>query len=257
MSTTELKPRKRDPHVCMRCNSRDVSVEHYSDVLDFKGLTLEVDGLAQTRCKNCDYRWTTAGQEQDNLARLREAYAAKRDAVRDREGLLTGEQIGYVLSELQLSKAEAAELFGGGPHAFSKYMTGEVLQSFAMDRLLRLALAFGPRAIEVLKKGRNAPLRLNCGYSPMSTVSTSNRAVLVRIFDEYQQRLNSVASFDKEHALVYEFSKEVAAAGTLVPFSSAKRWFATFCVDNDVEVEEASDAATAGSATVTPIHVNQ
>jgi len=173
MSATELKPRKRDPHVCMRCKSRDVLVEHYADVLDFKGLTLDVDGLAQTRCRNCDYRWTTAGQEQDNLARLRDAYVAKRDAVRDREGLLTGEQIGEVLDRLQLTKAQAAELFGGGPNAFTKYMNGEVLQSLAMDRLLRLALAFGPRAVELLRQGRNAPLRLNAGYTLGATTATA------------------------------------------------------------------------------------
>jgi HTH-type transcriptional regulator/antitoxin MqsA len=137
----------------MRCGSREIAVEHRSDVLDFKGLTLEVDGLAETRCKSCGHTWTTDGQEQDNLNLLREAFAKKRDAVRDKEGLLTGEQIGHVLDQLQLTKAQAAELFGGGPNAFAKYMNGEVLQSFAMDRLLRLALAFGPRAVATRRYG--------------------------------------------------------------------------------------------------------
>jgi putative zinc finger/helix-turn-helix YgiT family protein len=170
------KPRKKDPHVCLRCGSRDVVVEHREEVVDFKGLTLEVEGLAETRCKACDYRWTTDGQEKDNLAILREAYARKRDEVRDREGLLTGQQIEFVLQQLELSKAQAAELFGGGPHAFTKYVNGEVLQSFAMDRLLRLALAFGRQAVALLHLGRNAPLTLNAGFA-FSGASTSTTKV--------------------------------------------------------------------------------
>ena len=160
-----MKPVKRQPHICLRCGGHDVNVLHRSDIVDFKGLTLEVDGLAETACRTCDLRWTTPGQEQDNLALLKAAFAAKRDEVRDSEGLLMGSQIAAVLDQLRLSRADAAVLFGGGPNAFGKYIAGEVLQSFAMDRLMRLALAVGPQAVRYLKLGRDAPLKLNAaGY---------------------------------------------------------------------------------------------
>lgn len=42
---------------------------------------------------------------------------------------------------LGLSQEEAARLFGGGRNAFSKYERGEVAQSVAMDRLIRLCLS--------------------------------------------------------------------------------------------------------------------
>lgn len=158
---SNLKPRKRVPNVCNRCGARSVAVRHRSDVLDYKGLTLDVDGLADTTCDECHYEWTTDGQEKDNLERVRIAFAAKRDALRASEGLLTGEQIEDVLDLLGLSRSDAANLFGGGPNAFGKYISGEVLQSLPMDRLLRLTLAFGANAVRLLRMGKRAPLGLN------------------------------------------------------------------------------------------------
>ena len=160
---SNLKPRKRVPNACPRCSAGNLHVRHKSDTLDYKGLTLDVDGLAETTCQSCGFEWMTDGQEQDNLAIIRQAFALKRDHVRANEGLLTGEQIEDVLHLLSLSKADAARHFGGGPHAFGKYISGEVLQSFAMDRLLRLTLAFGQQAVRFLARGKHAPLSLNAG----------------------------------------------------------------------------------------------
>lgn len=158
-----LRPRRHAPHICMRCACETVSVVHRDDLVDFKGLTVEVSGLAETVCTKCGYRWTTEGQERDNLHLLQQAFAAKRDRIRTRDGLLTGDQIEVVLDLLNLSRADAARLFGGGPNAFAKYVRGEVLQSFAMDRLLRLTLAFGKPALRILEQGSAAPLRLCSG----------------------------------------------------------------------------------------------
>lgn len=158
---TKLKLRKRDQHVCMRCGTNDPQTRYFSDTLNFKGLTIDVDGLAETKCGNCGLVWNTEGQDKDNLDRMRDAFAVKRDEVRHRDGLLTGDQIELVLSELGLSKARASTLLGGGPNAFPKYISGEVLQSVAMDRLLRLTLAFGEAAVRYLDQGRHAPLHLN------------------------------------------------------------------------------------------------
>ena len=54
------------------------------------------------------------------------------------DGLLTGEEITALRKQYQLTQAQAARLFGGGPVAFSKYENGDVAQSEAMDTLLRL-----------------------------------------------------------------------------------------------------------------------
>ena len=61
------------------------------------------------------------------------------DARRRADGLLTSEQITRILDRLGITQVQAAEIFGGGQNAFSKYVRGEVIQSVAMDRLVRLA----------------------------------------------------------------------------------------------------------------------
>jgi len=85
------------------------------------------------------------------LARIRVVFAEKRDAVRVRDGLLSGDEIAAVLNDLGLNRAQAAAVFGGGPNAFAKYINGEVLQSFAMDRLLRLTHRAGAAAVSFLR----------------------------------------------------------------------------------------------------------
>lgn len=174
-----LKPRRLAPNVCMRCSCERVSVEHRNDLIDFKGLTLEVNGLAETVCQACGYRWTTEGQEKDNLHLLQAEFAVKRDAIRVRERLLTGEEVNFVLTALHLSKSEAATLFGGGPNAFSKYMSGEVLQSAPMDRLLRMTIAFGMPAVNFLRRWHETPLQLYAGgYLVCPPVSSANVSLL-------------------------------------------------------------------------------
>ena len=56
------------------------------------------------------------------------------------DGLLTGDEIAALRRQYNLTQAQAARLFGGGPVAFSKYENDDVVQSEAMDTLLRLVL---------------------------------------------------------------------------------------------------------------------
>lgn len=172
----KFSDRKKSPHLCFKCGASDVLVEHFGDSIDFKGLTLEVHGLAHTRCRACGYVWSTEGQEHDNLARIRDAYAAERDQVRTRDGLLSGERIDLVLKELGLNRAEASALFGGGPNAFQKYTAGDVLQSKAMDRLLRLTLAFGHPAVSYLRRVPDAPLKIYAGVLMVEQTKTKTSA---------------------------------------------------------------------------------
>jgi HTH-type transcriptional regulator/antitoxin MqsA len=56
------------------------------------------------------------------------------------DGLLTASEIVELRNKLGLTQQEAAKIFGGGINAFSKYERSEVIQSVAMDKLMRLAL---------------------------------------------------------------------------------------------------------------------
>lgn len=164
-------PRALKPGQCPRCGHEHSQVERYADDVDFKGLRLEVHGLVQSRCTACRHSWETAGQNQDNLQLLRHLFATERDRHREQHGLLTGEEITALLAELGITRAEAAALLGGGPHAFAKYASGEVVQSIPMDRLLRLLRAFGHAALAHLREGPRANAALHAGWLATPTAS--------------------------------------------------------------------------------------
>ena len=76
------------------------------------------------------------------------------------DGLLPGCDIAALRKRYGLTQAQATTLFGGGSVAFSKYENDEVMQSDAMDALLRL-VADDARAFETLvhEKGMGGEIR--------------------------------------------------------------------------------------------------
>ncbi len=95
-------------------------------------------------CDTCGTDFATAEDLRANK-RIKVAFDKEVD------GLLTGAQVKAIREDVGLTQAQAAALFGGGPVAFSKYENDEVVQSVAMDRLLRVA-AEVPAAVPVLAK---------------------------------------------------------------------------------------------------------
>ena len=65
------------------------------------------------------------------------------------EKLLLPEEIKNVRTQLHLSQEEAGNRIGGGPRAFQKYESGEVLPSRAISNLLTI-LAKEPTMIDLL-----------------------------------------------------------------------------------------------------------
>jgi HTH-type transcriptional regulator/antitoxin MqsA len=66
------------------------------------------------------------------------------------EGLLEPEEIRRIRKKLGLTQETAGELIGGGPRAFQKYETGDLLPSRAISSALVL-LDHDPKALTVLK----------------------------------------------------------------------------------------------------------
>jgi len=67
------------------------------------------------------------------------------------EGLLEPEEIRHIRKKLRLSQEAAGLLVGGGPRAFQKYESGDLLPSRAVSSALVL-LDRDPKAIAVLKR---------------------------------------------------------------------------------------------------------
>ena len=90
------------------------------------------------------------GSEQAGTEQLRRNKRAMIAFKKQASGLLSGEQVRQVRLQLKLSQKEAAEIFGGGPVAFSKYENDDVMQSEAMDKLLRV-VQFRPDTLKILR----------------------------------------------------------------------------------------------------------
>ena len=67
------------------------------------------------------------------------------------EGLLEPEDIRRIRKKLGLTQEAAGELIGGGPRAFQKYETGDLLPSRAISSALAL-LDHNPKALAVLRE---------------------------------------------------------------------------------------------------------
>lgn len=118
--------------ICPVCEEAELTQSEYQGQLEYSGQTLEVYDLECWRCPACEADPVFPDQARRNHRRYQ-------DARRRADGLLTSEQITRTLDRLGITQVQAAEIFGGGQNAFSKYVRGEVIQSKGMDRLLRLA----------------------------------------------------------------------------------------------------------------------
>ena len=133
---------------CKVCKSEEVSDYVEAEEISYKGSTLQVS-IAYSLCNNCDREFISKPQILQNEAALR---AAKKDY----DGLLSSEEIIQARRALSLTQEQAARVFGGGRNAFSKYERGEVSQSVAMDKLIRICLnhreVFHELARDITKK---------------------------------------------------------------------------------------------------------
>lgn len=128
---------------CPVCDEGLLRAQIGKNTVDYKEQSAELD-LHYSVCDACGSEQTDAAQMRTN----KRAMLAFRKRV---DGLLSGEEVRALRRRLNLSQGEAAKVFGGGPVAFSKYESDDVVQSEAMDRLLRL-VATMPEALHYLQR---------------------------------------------------------------------------------------------------------
>lgn len=115
--------------LCAICGEGHVTAQTRAVETEYKG-TKALLPMHYQLCDTCtsDY----AGMAESKLnKRIVMAFRKQVD------GLLTGDEIMALRKQYQVTQAQAAKLFGGGPVAFSKYENDDVAQSEAMDTLLR------------------------------------------------------------------------------------------------------------------------
>ncbi|MCW8926493.1 MAG: type II toxin-antitoxin system MqsA family antitoxin [Xanthomonadales bacterium] len=117
---------------CIACKSENIETVVAVERVVYKGHELQVP-LEYSTCKNC-------GREFVPRSQILRGEAAVRDARKKFDGLMSSQEIAKARTSLSLSQEQASKVFGGGRNAFSKYERGEVSQSVAMDKLIRVCL---------------------------------------------------------------------------------------------------------------------
>lgn len=92
-----------------------------------------VGGLQQATCDKCGTSGYLPGQLAHNKARINEY---QKSLVK----IISPSEIFELRSKHGLSQAQAAQIFGGGANAFSKWERGEVIPTESAAKLLKLAL---------------------------------------------------------------------------------------------------------------------
>jgi HTH-type transcriptional regulator/antitoxin MqsA len=117
--------------VCPICESGPLGEVQGTNSVEYKGVSQAIVMLYSV-CEAC-------GSEQLSDLQSRSNKRVMIEFKKHVEGLLTGVEVKRLRERLGISQVDAANIFGGGPVAFSKYENDDVMQSEAMDNLLRLA----------------------------------------------------------------------------------------------------------------------
>ncbi|MFZ5812578.1 MAG: type II toxin-antitoxin system MqsA family antitoxin [Thermodesulfobacteriota bacterium] len=110
-------------------------------VLEYKGLTKPVD-LPGWYCPKC-------GEGIHGGKELKVTDRALNELKIEYEGLLRPLEIRRIRKKLRLTQKDAGVIIGGGPRAFQKYESGELVPSRAVVSALRL-LDADPKGLAVL-----------------------------------------------------------------------------------------------------------
>lgn len=169
--------------LCPLCGEGHVTAQVEQVENEYKGKS----ALLPQHFKQCDHCGSDfAGAAEAKLNKR--ALMAWRKEV---DGLLTGAAIIALRSQYNLTQAQAAQLFGGGPVAFSKYENDDVAQSEAMDTLLRLVRR-SPEAFRALQEEKGlhveAAGQANAAQRPTLQLVTTREYHIERPRDEQSPR---------------------------------------------------------------------
>jgi HTH-type transcriptional regulator/antitoxin MqsA len=132
---------------CAECDSNKELVEETRDLpYTYKGRKTVLKDISGGWCPACGEVYFRPGQGDKYLAAIR---AFKKEV---NAAMVDAEFVAKVRKKLNLEQREAADLFGGGVNAFSRYETGKAVPPVALVKLLRL-LDRHPELLEEIRGG--------------------------------------------------------------------------------------------------------
>lgn len=141
-------------------------------------------------CDHCGAELTNASQSQANK---RAMVAAEKQT----HGLLAGESIRALRKQYKLSQIEAAQLFGGGKVGFSRYENDDIVQSQAMDSLLRLCMAHPHNLIKLA-----AIRQVSLHAKTRQDIQADAHRLMIAIAPKVQKLLESAMANERKNRAV-------------------------------------------------------
>lgn len=150
---------------CPLCGSGRLSEKVVEEHFSYKGHSLVVPDYCIMECPACG----EAVVDKDSARRTEKML---KDFGRQVDGLLTATDIKRIRRKLHLTQEQMATVLGGGLKGFARYENGQVVQSRAMDNLLRILDRF-PESLDLLpgvprqqgvavRKGKMADVGMVC-----------------------------------------------------------------------------------------------
>lgn len=149
-----------DKALCAICGEGHITAQMQMVETEYKGSTALLPMHYQL-CDTCTSDYAGAAESKLNKRIVM-------DFRKQVDGLLTGEEITALRKQYQITQAQAAKLFGGGPVAFSKYENDDVAQSESMDTLLRLVRG-SPAAFWALAEQKGMQAQFTEQRAPVQT----------------------------------------------------------------------------------------
>ncbi|HHB1565009.1 TPA: type II toxin-antitoxin system MqsA family antitoxin [Vibrio metschnikovii] len=110
------------------------------------------------------------------------------------QGLLTGMEVRELRKGWNFSQEDAAKIFGGGPVAFSKYESDDVMQSEAMDRLIRIARDV-PASLDKLIADAGVKRKIDAEWTTVAVVNFHEKSNIKRTHVVCQHEFSLEANY--------------------------------------------------------------
>lgn len=187
-------------NVCKICNSVNVKLLTANDAIEYKGHQLNVL-LEYSVCEKCGREFVSKEQILNNEKIIR-------DAKKTFDGLFTSREIAEIRCQLGLTQEQASLVFGGGRNAFSKYERGEVSQSVAMDKLIKLAFEYTGVFRKLLDIAN-----VDVVYDRVPDVRKINVVLKNLSYEKYEEDVINYSVFDAANQEIYSCKKTVEMGG--------------------------------------------
>lgn len=122
----------KNSYQCPLCGENDLVKKVITETFEYKGKEFEYPNYIVYECPKCKEAIV-------DKKTLKESGRAIRDFYRQVDGLLSASEIRRIrTTRLCLTQDKASEFLGGGAKSFARYENSEVIQSVALDNLLRI-----------------------------------------------------------------------------------------------------------------------